>query len=446
MKRYGNLFHSIVCYDNLLLAFENASRGRSRRRDVVRFKSNLESNLLGLQQELMDGSYRTSEYTTFIVYEPKERVIYRLPFRDRVVHWAIMLVVEKIWISVFTRDTYSCIKGRGIHPLLKKLRRDMASDAEGTAYCLKIDVKKFYPSIDHCILKKVIRIKIKDSRLLSLLDEIIYSADAGVPIGNYLSQFFANLYLAELDHRLKELHHVKYYYRYADDIVILASNKMDLHAHLSLIKDYLSSERRLAVKENWQVFPVSSRGVDFVGYVTYHTHCLARKANKQRLCRQVAALRKRGLSNKEIRLKAASRLGFMGHCNSINLLKKIDMKNFSEVKNTQGNMTGDKYNIEVIIGREIHLKNFEITESKYKGKCLTIQYDIFEQVKDGSGNLLVDADGNPAMEWVEHITFTGSEALMKQLDGVELDEPCAAKIIKQPIGDKGKHFYKIVDP
>jgi hypothetical protein bfra3_13530 len=122
------------------------------------------------------------------------------------------------------------------------------------------------------------------------------------------------------------------------------------------------------------------------------------------------------------------------------------MKTFSEVTNSGGNLTGDKYHIDDILNREIHLKGFEVKESKYKGECLIIQYDIYEQVKDKTGVLLTNEDGTPKMDWVEHISFTGSEALIKQLKDVVLDEPCSAKIIKQPIGDRGKCFYKITDP
>lgn len=446
MKKYGYLFEKIADMDNLREAFHNASRSRTKRCEVKEFAANLDVNLLQLQTELTGGKYHTSEYSTFTVYEPKERLIYRLPFRDRVIHWAIMLVLEPIWVKVFNRDTYACIKGRGIHPLLKKLRNDLATDAEGTQFCLKIDVRKFYPSIDHDIMKHIIRQKIKDKRLLALLDGIIDSTETGVPIGNYLSQFFANLYLAELDHLVKEDVRVKYYYRFADDIVILAADKPRLHSLLVYINHYLHDRRNLAIKGNYQVFPVESRGVDYVGYVTFHTHCLARKANKKRLCRQVAALRKQGLTNEEIRLKAASRLGFMIHCNSYNLLNTINMKNFSEVAGSQGNLTGDKYHIDRIVGREIHLKGYEVTKSRYKGDCLTLQYEILEELKNADGTPTLNDDGTPRTGWVEHITFTGSEALVKQLKDVVLDEPCAAKIIKQPIGDKGKFFYKITDP
>lgn len=158
--------------------------------------------------------------------------------------------MEPIWVSVFTADTYACIKGRGIHLLLKNLRKTLDKDPEGTKYCLKLDIKKFYPSINHDILKQVLRKKIKDEDLLWLLDEIIDSAE-GVPIGNYLSQFFANLYMAYFDHWVKEELKVKYYFRYADDIVLLADSKEQLRSWLVTIKLYLTHVLKLRLKENY---------------------------------------------------------------------------------------------------------------------------------------------------------------------------------------------------
>ena len=367
MKRYGNLYERICSIDNLREAFENASIGKRNRSDVLEYGKNLEANLEELRRELLSHTYKTSDYHIFTLYEPKERIIYKLPFRDRVVHWAIMLLIEPIWTRNFTRDTYACVKGRGIHPLLNKLRRDLQDDPEGTAYCLKLDVRKFYPSINHEILKEVIRQKIKDPELLWLLDGIIDSADTGVPIGNYLSQFFANLYLSELDHLLKESYGVRYYYRYADDIVLLADNKEKLHGWLVAINDYLNDYRRLSIKKNYQVYPVESRGGDFIGYVSYHTHVLARKKNKKALCRKVARLRKRGLPDDEIRLQVASEMGFMSHCNSNNLLKILGMKKFSEIRKGQGKLDGEKLHIEAIVGKVIQLTAYDISNSKYRG-------------------------------------------------------------------------------
>ena len=212
------------------------------------------------------------------------------------------------------------------------------------------------------------------------------------------------------------------------------------------INDYLNSYRPLDLKKNYQIFPVESRGIDFVGYVTYHTHCLARKENKKNLCRQIAALRKKGLSEKEVRIKAASRLGFMQHCDSKHLLKKINMLKFSDVKKDDGTLTGSKYHIDVVVGKTIRLTAYRLSVSKYKGECLMIQYQIYEEVKDEKGNSISDENGQPKFDWVEHVSFTGSETLANQLKGIDITEPIAAKIVKQPIGDKGKYFYKLTDP
>lgn len=445
MKRIGFLFEQICSYQNLLLATYNASKGKRQRDEVIKFEADLENNLRQLQEELRSRTYTTSDYTVFVKYEPKRREIYKLPYRDRVVQWAIMQVLEPLWTPTFTADTYACIKGRGIHSLLKKIRKDLRDDPDGTHYCFKLDVRKFYPSINHDILKTVIRKKIKDPDVLWLLDDIIDSAD-GVPIGNYISQYFANLYLSELDHLVRDFLGVRYYYRYADDIVILSGSKQFLSGVMVFVNDYLNNDRMLDMKRNYQIFPVDARGIDFIGYVIYRTHCLARKRNKKALCREVSKMRRRGLADDDIRLALASRLGFMVHCDSKHLINILGMKKFSDIKPKQGKLTGGKYHIDTILNREIHLTAFDISQSKYDGDMLTLQYEIYENLEDEQGKV-IDDDGNPVMGWVKHITFTGSKALMRQLDGVDFTEPVAAKIIKQPIGSDGRRcFYSIVDP
>ena len=451
MKRYGNLYAQICDINNLRLAAQNAASGKRRRSEVTAFFARLEENLEQLHRELTEKRYKTSPYDVFVKFEGKRREIYKLPFRDRVVHWAIMQVLEPIWTPQFTADTHACIKGRGMHSLLRKLREDLRNDPEGTAYCLKLDIRKFYPSIDHEKMKAVVRRKIKDPEVLWLLDGIIESAP-GVPIGNYISQYFANLYLSELDHLLKEVAGVRYYYRYADDMVLLAGDKPTLHGWLVLINDWLNVERHVDLKSNYQVFPVESRGIDFVGYVTFHTHCLARKKNKQGLCRELAKLRKAGVPEAEIMLLTASRAGFMLHCDSKHLFKVLNMKKFSDlVPKTTGNLTGTKYHVDAILNREIHLTGYKLAPSKHNSEpCLTLQYSIEEPLTetgpDGQRRPVIDDAGQPVTDWVEHITFTGSQALIRQLEGVEITEPLRAKLIKQPIGDGKRCFYKLVDP
>lgn len=321
MKRIGNLYNKVCDLDNLYLAYSKARKGKGKSYGVVHFEKNLTENINQIQRELIMETYKTSEYDVFTIHDPKERIIYRLPFRDRVVHHAIMNVLESIWTSVFISQTYSCIKGKGIHGALRRIKRDLKNSDE-TKFCLKMDVRKFYPSVDHDILRAIVRKKIKDMRLLKLLDGIIESAP-GIPIGNYLSQFLANLYLSYFDHWIKEDRQFKYYYRYADDMVILGASKEYLHSLRKDIQSYICDNLKLELKENYQVFPVESRGIDFVGYVFFHTHILMRKRIKKNFCRQVAKLNTRNISSKEYKIRICSWIGWAMHCNSKNLIKKI---------------------------------------------------------------------------------------------------------------------------
>jgi RNA-directed DNA polymerase len=314
MKRIGNLYAQICSLDNLRLADIKARKGKSSQYGVQMHDRNTEANLQALQAMLLNKTYTTSPYTVFKIYEPKEREVYRLPYYpDRITHHAVMNVMEPLFVSVFTADTYSCIKRRGIHGAANAVKRAL-KNSQNTQYCLKMDIKKYYPSIDHAVLKALLRRKIKDQNLLWLLDEIIDSAP-GLPIGNYLSQYLANYYLAFFDHWIKQNLQVKHYFRYADDLVILAATKQELHQLLASIQQYLSQNLKLTVKHNYQIFPVKKRGIDFVGYKFYHTHTLLRKSIKQSFARAVA----RHNSAASI----ASYNGWAKHCNSKNLIKKL---------------------------------------------------------------------------------------------------------------------------
>ncbi|MFZ4569721.1 MAG: reverse transcriptase domain-containing protein [Bacteroidales bacterium] len=314
MKRVGNLYERICSIENLQLADSIARKGKLKQPGVISHDKNRDKNILILHDMLVNKTYKTSEYTTFPIYEPKERIIFRLPyFPDRITHHAVMNVLEPLFVSTFTADTYSCIKGRGIHAAVYAVRKALL-DIPGTQYCLKLDVRKFYPSVDHDVLKQLLSRKIKDHDLLWLLDGIIDSAE-GLPIGNYLSQYFANFYLTYFDHWMKQERKVKYYFRYADDLVILSDNKPYLHQLLSEIRSYLQEKLKLEVKHNYQVFPVDARGIDFVGYVFYHTHTRLRKSIKQSFARMLAR------NNNPASI--ASYNGWASHCNSKHLLKKL---------------------------------------------------------------------------------------------------------------------------
>lgn len=316
MKRIGNLYQTIISMENLYHADAIAQQGKSNQYGVKLHNRKKDENLRTLHELLKTKTYKTSEYSTFKVYEPKEREVFRLPyFPDRIVHHAIMLVLEPIFVSTFTTDSYSCIKGKGIHACANAVKTAL-KDVERTQYCLKLDIKKFYPNVNHDILKSLLRKKFKDNDLLWLLDEIIDSAP-GLPIGNYLSQYLANFYLTYFDHWIKENKRIKYYFRYADDIVILAKNKAELHSILADIKDYFINELAIEVKQNYQVFPVAARGIDFVGYVFYHTHTLLRKGIKKNFARMLKKNRNKA--------SIASYNGWAKHCNSKHLMKKLNV-------------------------------------------------------------------------------------------------------------------------
>jgi RNA-directed DNA polymerase len=314
MKRLNNLYSQIYNMENLQLADQIARKGKLHTYGVKLHDKNREDNIIALYHMLRDKTYRTSTYKVFKIWEPKERDVYGLPyFPDRITHHAVMNILEPIFVSTFTADSYSCIKGKGIHAATYAVREAL-KDRAATTYCLKLDVKKFYPSIDHDILKSLLRRKFKDNELLWLLDEIIESAP-GVPIGNYLSQYFSNYYLTPFDHWIKEGLRVKYYFRYLDDMVILSDNKPYLHELLYKIMAYLGDNLKLTVKKNYQVFKVEDRGIDFVGYRKYHRYVLLRKSIKKRMAR--------AYKKPNNRASIAAYHGWAVHCNSAHLIKKL---------------------------------------------------------------------------------------------------------------------------
>ena len=312
MKRVNDIYGKIISIDNLRLADKMARKGKINSYGVQIFDRNREGKLESLHFDLKNNLYKTSKYHIFKIYKPKEREVYRLPYYpDRIVHWAIMIQLEPIWLHVFTNDTYCCIKGRGINGSAIKLNKVLKSDSENTTYCLKFDIKKYYPSIDQGILMTIIKKKIKCDKTLTLLENIITSIPSGVPIGNYISQFAANLYLSYFDHWLKEEMKVKHYFRYCDDFVILGKNKESLRHLFLKISEYLTVNLKLEIKKNYQIFPVNHRGIDFVGYKFYHSHVLLRKGIKKRMMAKLAKVRRLGLKGVNRKIQMASYWGWV---------------------------------------------------------------------------------------------------------------------------------------
>lgn len=276
MKRFGNLYPKVYDMENIRLAHQNARKGKAHYKEVQQIDAEPEKYFLMIQNMLKNKTFKNSKYVVFKKMDKgKEREIYKLPyFPDRIIHHCIMQVVESIWTKTLITDTYACIKGRGLHKCVRKIQKLLIKN-KNLKYCLKIDISKFYPSVDHDILKNIIKKKIKDKDLLLLLNNIIDSAK-GIPIGNYLSQHFGNLYLSNIDHYIKEVLKCKNYFRYSDDMVILDKDKNYLFKILSIIRHKIY-RNLLIIKNNYQVFPINKRGVDFLGYRIFFYYTLLRK-------------------------------------------------------------------------------------------------------------------------------------------------------------------------
>ena len=277
MKRVNNIFDNIVDINNIIKAHYNAKKGKSHYEDVKMFDENPYVYAQKIRDMLINGSWMPAVSEKFKrVENGKEREITNIRyFPDRVIHHAIMQIVEPVFQKVYIKDTYQSIKGRGLHKGVRRVKSWM-KDEENTEYCLKIDIKKFYPSLKQHIIKRIYRKKIKCKNTLTLLDKLIDSDD-GLPIGYYSSQCLGNFVLSYLDHFVKSLG-AKYYIRYADDIVILHKSKKFLHFLREKMSSYLVNVLELKMKKNYQVFPTGKRGLDFLGYRFFRKHILVRKS------------------------------------------------------------------------------------------------------------------------------------------------------------------------
>ncbi|WP_461631706.1 reverse transcriptase domain-containing protein [Labilibaculum euxinus] len=411
MKRIGNLHSKIYSYENIELAFRNAKKGKRSYSEVKKIEANTKLYLGQIHEMLKNETFKNSPYEVFEKQSGnKVREIFKLPFfPDRIIHHCIVQVCQPIWMNLFIYDTFSTIPGRGIHAGVQRMKEAMIHKPK---YCLKIDVRKYYPSIDHEVLKQIIKKKIKCEKTLNLMSEIIDSAP-GVPIGNYLSQWFGNVYLSYLDHFVKEKLGVKNYFRYCDDMVLLHDSKAFLWDCLDQIRTELSI-LKLDVKYNYQVFPVNIRGIDFLGYRFFHTHTLVRKNIVKNFKARI---------NKTATKQAFSAYwGWLKHANSYNLTKKyFDMHSFSDFAQVSFALEGEKKRMEDIINTEIYISDFRVKDSKHNtGDYLSMQFKVEGDDK-------------------KYVCFTGSNVLIKQCQDYKDQLPFKTKI--KAFQNKGKRYY-----
>lgn len=359
MKRYGQIYDKICTMENLYEAHMNARKDKLFYREVQMVDADPEYYLGMIQEMLLNESYKVSEYTVSIINDKgKERELAKLPyFPDRIIQWAIMLQIEHVFMEIFCTHTCASIKGRGISKT-QDLLHEYLEDTEGTAYCLKVDVSKFYPSIDHEILKSLLQKKFKDKKLLNLLFKIIDSApgEKGVPIGSYLSQYLANFYLAYFDHYMKEELHLKYVVRYMDDIVILSDSKEELHWVRKLMDEYLTDRLKLHLKDNWQVFPVDARGIDFIGFRSFHGYTLLRK----RTCKKF----KQKMTKIEHKQKKGQMISYSEFCSANSYNGWLDM--------CDGHRLWEKYVLPVIPSLVLYYSKVIVKNKKPQAKIIAI--------------------------------------------------------------------------
>lgn len=343
MKRHGNLWQRMISFPNLLRAAEKAQRRKRLRADVARFHFNLEHELWLLHEQLASQSYLPGPYHTFEIFEPKRRLISAAEYRDRVVHHALTGVLEPISERSFIFDSYACRKLKGTHAAVRRAQQF----ARRFRYVLKADIRKFFPSMDHQVLKGLVARKIKDSNVLWLVGKIVDGSNPqesvtmwfpgddlftpserlrGIPIGNQTSQFFANVYLDPLDHFVKDRLGIKGYVRYVDDFLVFSDDKSELAGVRGEIAQFLVRLRlRLHPTKN-TIFPVSE-GIRFLGYRVFSTHRLLVKENVRRFRRRVRKLQhqfaQREINPDDVRQRLMSWSGHARQADTYLLRKRL---------------------------------------------------------------------------------------------------------------------------
>ncbi len=410
VKRVKNLWQQIVSMDNLERAYQLSKRKKSTYKHIIKFEKNKEENLKKIQCMLINKTYKTSAYTTQVIYEPKRRVLYKLPHNpDKIIQLAVWNVLEPYLINWLIKQTYACIKKRGLH----KASEQIWEYVKRNDYCLQFDVRQFYPSISHDILYKILERKIGDPNLLWLFKEIIYSIGGGKnsPIGSLLSQHFGNLYMDRVDRFIKETLRIKDYGRYNDDFLLFSNDKPELSQAKYKIIEFCKTELDLDLKRS-DLYP-TKRGVDFMGYRHFKKYKLLRKRTAKKVKKRLPEVLRKyedgEISVKKFRSIIESTYGWVKWANTNNFIKKtkldylkeLAMVDFSKIcderdKNLR-KVKGDKVDIKDWLGKPIKISYFKVTKSSKKQgtNCMAVEFYY---------------DGKPYM------FFTGSPNLMYLID------------------------------
>lgn len=524
MKRIGNISPKVETADNIRLAEDNYARGKHKRHKVVRYERNLEDNLSSLLVSLTNGTWKPEPYQDKVIVEHgKTRKLCIYPAAEHVAEWAYVQLLENPLTDTYIRNSCSCVQGRGQNDFVRQVYHDLWNDYDGTYYYVQLDAHHFFPNIDHGILKTLLERKVKDKKTLAFLFQTIDNYPNGIVLGTKLSQIEGNFYLARFDHKAMRLFDIMddpdalaywrrryvtdcictvrtpwqkaeidkgvaslgqkfdrlcrewlrdhYVYRFADNILFLSSDKTFLHLVVEMATSELWHSYRVEVNKSWNVRPVEPDGIDICGYVLFHDHVAVRKRDKKALCRQVARLRKRGDTPEQIRVKAASRIGWTVHADARNLIRTLNVNMeyvrlgktmkarrhfipFAGMEYEQKESVTELlcYNDRDEQSRMILLEDFIIADSKSKPgtKSLWLRYKHVESmtpVAGKDGKPVLDKDGNPVVDYAfgkdEHYCCTSSATLIDQASNDIpkdiLPQPTAIHVVKNK---RGGEYYK----
>ncbi|MCE7937152.1 RNA-dependent DNA polymerase [bacterium] len=344
-KTYRNLWPQLVSFENLWLAYLAARRGKRSRRGVASYDFDAELRLLRLQERLESGTYAPGGYRTFVIREWKRRVISAAPFEDRIVHHALCRVIEPIWEARFIHDSYACRRGKGTLAALYRAQHF----ARGHRHVLPIDIRAFFPSMDHAILMGALRRHLGDTRVIDLCTAILAGGEdvfaeepgpglfpgddlfaltrpRGLPIGNLTSQFWANVFLHPLDLYIKQDLRCRAYLRYCDDLLLFADDKRELQANLIAIRDRLAAMRLAIHEDRAQVSPVAT-GFSFVGWRVFPDRLRLRRRNVVRFWRRyrqrIEAYAAGGIDVDRLHATVMGWVGFTRHGSTIGLRRAV---------------------------------------------------------------------------------------------------------------------------
>ena len=315
-------YQDVISIENLFQAWSEFRKGKRKRKDVQIFERNLENNLFELHYALSNKSYRHGGYHSFYVQDPKQRHIHKAQVSARIVHHLLYKHLYKIFDKTFIYDSYSCRIEKGTHKginRLEKFTRIVSKNYIQACWVLKLDIRKFFASVDHHILLELLSKRIKDQDILWLLEEVVKSFPRGIPLGNLTSQIFANIYMNELDQFAKHELKIKYYIRYADDFLILFTSKNDLNHLIKLIGKFLLERLKLELHPKKIILRNLNWGIDFLGCIVLPHYRLPRTKTKARIFQKL----EEKIDSENFNQSLQSYLGYLSHANTYRLRQEL---------------------------------------------------------------------------------------------------------------------------